>query len=85
MLSSKLTDDGCGINMENVREKAIEKGLLEPTAETEEREIIDFIFTPGFSTKESRERDFRKGRRDGCCQGKTLRPGWFYRGLYKKG
>lgn len=49
----ELTDDGCGINLEKVRAKAIEKGLLESTAETAEREVIDFIFLPGFSTKES--------------------------------
>jgi two-component system chemotaxis sensor kinase CheA len=49
----ELTDDGCGINLEKVRAKAIEKGLLDPTAETADKEVIDFIFLPGFSTKES--------------------------------
>jgi two-component system, chemotaxis family, sensor kinase CheA len=49
----ELTDDGCGINLEKVRAKAIEKGLLEPAAETADKEVIDFIFLPGFSTKES--------------------------------
>ncbi len=45
-------DDGRGIDIQRVKEKAIEKGLLEKDAEFDEKEIIDFIFTPGFSTKE---------------------------------
>jgi two-component system chemotaxis sensor kinase CheA len=48
----EVIDDGRGIDVEKVRKKAIEKGLLEPDANLEEREIIDFIFAPGFSTKE---------------------------------
>jgi two-component system chemotaxis sensor kinase CheA len=48
----EVIDDGKGIDVEKVRKKAIEKGLLEPDANLEEREIIDFIFAPGFSTKE---------------------------------
>ncbi|PIQ94204.1 MAG: chemotaxis protein CheA, partial [Nitrospirae bacterium CG11_big_fil_rev_8_21_14_0_20_41_14] len=48
----EVIDDGKGIDVEKVRKKAIEKELLEPDANLEEREIIDFIFAPGFSTKE---------------------------------
>lgn len=48
----EVIDDGKGIDVEKVRKKAIEKGLLDPEVELGEREIIDFIFTPGFSTKE---------------------------------
>jgi two-component system chemotaxis sensor kinase CheA len=48
----EVIDDGRGIDVEKVRKKAIEKGLLEPDAILEEGEIIDFIFAPGFSTKE---------------------------------
>jgi two-component system, chemotaxis family, sensor kinase CheA len=48
----EASDDGSGINIEKVRKKAIEKGLLEPDSKIEESEIIDFIFTPGFSTKD---------------------------------
>jgi two-component system, chemotaxis family, sensor kinase CheA len=47
-----VKDDGRGIDFEKVKKKAIEKGLLEPGAELEESEILSFIFTPGFSTKE---------------------------------
>lgn len=48
----ELKDDGAGIDVEKVRKKAIEKGLLEPGLEIEEYKIIDFIFAPGFSTKD---------------------------------
>jgi two-component system chemotaxis sensor kinase CheA len=48
----EVIDDGRGINVEKIKKKAIEKGLLEADTEIEEREIINFVFTPGFSTKE---------------------------------
>ena len=48
----EVKDDGGGIDIQRVREKAVERGLLAGEAELEEKEIIDFIFTPGFSTKE---------------------------------
>lgn len=48
----EVTDDGRGIDVEKVKKKAIEKGLLEPDVGLGEREIIYLIFTPGFSTKE---------------------------------
>ncbi len=48
----EVVDDGRGIDIAKVREKAIEKGLMEPDAKLEDREIIDFIFAPGFSTKD---------------------------------
>ena len=48
----EVKDDGSGIDIEKVREIAIKKGLLEPDAKVEEHEFIDFILTPGFSTKD---------------------------------
>ena len=48
----EVKDDGGGINVQRVKEKAIEKGLLDKSAELDEKELINFIFTPGFSTKE---------------------------------
>jgi two-component system chemotaxis sensor kinase CheA len=48
----ELRDDGGGIDIEKVRKKAIEKGLVHEEAELSEAETIDFIFTPGFSTKD---------------------------------
>ena len=46
----EIQDDGAGINVEGVREKAIEVGLLERGVKLSEAEILSFIFHPGFST-----------------------------------
>lgn len=48
----EIKDDGSGIDTGRVRKKAIEKGLIDDDVELTENEIIDFIFTPGFSTKD---------------------------------
>ena len=47
-----LSDDGRGMDAERMRQKAVEKGLFTPeqAARAGEREILDLIFTPGFST-----------------------------------
>lgn len=45
-----ISDDGNGINFEKVYQKALEKGLIEETAKLNEREMLDLIFLPGFST-----------------------------------
>jgi two-component system chemotaxis sensor kinase CheA len=48
----EVKDDGQGIDTDRVRKKAIEKGLVASDEELSEKEIIDFIFVPGFSTKD---------------------------------
>ncbi len=48
----EIRDDGSGIDTGRVRKKAVEKGLIAGDAELTEKEMIDFIFTPGFSTKD---------------------------------
>lgn len=48
----EVEDDGSGVDIEKVREKAIEKKLIDPETEMEDREIVNIIFTPGFSTKD---------------------------------
>ena len=45
-----LADDGRGINVEAVRNKAIERGLLSADAEVSEKELLQFIFHAGLST-----------------------------------
>jgi len=49
-----ITDDGAGIDPERIARKAVEKGLVtsERVRTLSKREILDFIFLPGFSTKE---------------------------------
>lgn len=50
----EVRDDGNGIDVERVREKAIEKGTItrEQAANMEDKEIIDLLFRPSFSTAE---------------------------------
>ncbi len=45
-----LADDGAGLDIDRIREKAIEKGLMGPRVALSEAEIADFIFHAGFST-----------------------------------
>lgn len=49
-----ISDDGAGIDPERVGRKAVEKGLVTPERlrTLGPREILDFIFLPGFSTAE---------------------------------
>jgi len=51
----QLTDDGAGINVEKVKKKAVEKGLitLEAAATLNTDEAIDLLFQPGFSTADT--------------------------------
>jgi chemosensory pili system protein ChpA (sensor histidine kinase/response regulator) len=48
----EVEDDGRGIDYERVRQKAVENGLVEPEAAAHlgERELLEFLFHPGFST-----------------------------------
>ncbi|WP_125484026.1 chemotaxis protein CheA [Edaphobacter aggregans] len=48
----EVADDGAGIAMERVLAKAVERGLVTPEQATEmtEREALQLIFLPGFST-----------------------------------
>jgi two-component system chemotaxis sensor kinase CheA len=50
----EITDDGGGINPERIRDKALQKGLITPehAARMSEREMVNLIFLPGFSTAE---------------------------------
>ena len=50
-LQIKIVDDGGGINPARIRQKAIEKGILRPGQEISDRDAIQLIFHPGFSTK----------------------------------
>jgi two-component system, chemotaxis family, sensor kinase CheA len=50
----RIADDGAGIDPERIAGKAVEKGLVtaDRVRTLSKREILDFIFLPGFSTKE---------------------------------
>lgn len=46
----EVRDDGRGVNYESVLKKAIKNGLASPDAEYSNREILNFLMMPGFST-----------------------------------
>ncbi|MDD3250858.1 MAG: response regulator, partial [Smithellaceae bacterium] len=52
MLNISLTDDGRGINPEDVRNKVVEKGYISPdmAGSLSRAELFEFLFLPGFST-----------------------------------
>jgi two-component system chemotaxis sensor kinase CheA len=49
----EVEDDGGGIDLARVRETAVRKGLLDAAAPFDERQLLDLLFLPSFSTKES--------------------------------
>jgi two-component system chemotaxis sensor kinase CheA len=46
----RIEDDGAGINVEAIRRKGIEKGMISPDAELPEKDLFTLILAPGFST-----------------------------------
>ncbi|MBE0509506.1 MAG: Hpt domain-containing protein [Chromatiales bacterium] len=49
----RVEDDGAGINIEAVRKKAVERGLLSEDVRLADKEVARFILQSGFSTAES--------------------------------
>jgi two-component system chemotaxis sensor kinase CheA len=48
-----ISDNGAGIDPEHVRRKAVQRGLLAPDAERTDKELLQLIFAPGFSTADA--------------------------------
>ena len=46
----RIADDGAGLNLEAIRQRAIAKGLLAPNATLTEQQAQSLIFSSGFST-----------------------------------
>jgi two-component system chemotaxis sensor kinase CheA len=46
----EIADDGAGLDRERILQKALERGLLAPTATPSDQDIYNLIFEPGFST-----------------------------------
>ena len=55
MLQIAVTDDGRGVDPVSLREKVVRKGLAtaEMASRMGEAELLEFLFLPGFSTKEA--------------------------------
>ncbi|MCI0505431.1 MAG: Hpt domain-containing protein [Gammaproteobacteria bacterium] len=48
----RISDDGAGMNVDAIRRKAIERGLIDKNSKVDDDEILDFILQSGFSTAE---------------------------------
>ena len=49
-IAIELVDDGAGLNLENVRAKAVAQGRIAADAQPTDAQLIECIFEPGFST-----------------------------------
>lgn len=52
-LNLTLSDDGAGLNLPKILQKAREKGLVKPDEELTDEQIMYLIFEPGFSTADA--------------------------------
>lgn len=54
LLSLHVQDDGRGVDLEGLRSRIVAKGLVSEAMATElsENELLEFLFLPGFSTRE---------------------------------
>ena len=50
MIVIEISDDGKGIDVESVKTKAVERGILNPNKVLTDVEAFNYIFEPGFST-----------------------------------
>ncbi len=46
----RIVDDGAGLDVDAIRAKGVERGLIAPDAELSEKDAFALLFTPGFST-----------------------------------
>ena len=64
-----VADDGAGLNVESIRRKAFEKGLLKADSKVTDEGIMQLILTPGFSTADKVTQTGGSWCRYGCrCQ-----------------
>ena len=49
-VSIAFSDDGAGLRLDRIRERALSLGLIQPDAQLGNDELAHLIFTPGFST-----------------------------------
>ncbi len=49
-IAIEISDDGGGLNLDDIRAKAVAQGRLAPDAQATDAQLIECIFQPGFST-----------------------------------
>lgn len=52
-VSVEFRDDGAGLNLPRIREKALQQGMITPDQQVTDAEAANLIFMPGFSTAAS--------------------------------
>lgn len=52
-VSVQVTDDGRGMNRQRIVKRAVERGLVDADARLSDEQILNLVFLPGFSTKET--------------------------------
>jgi len=52
-VSIEFRDDGAGLDLERIRQKAVAQGLMPGDAEPSHAELAQLIFTPGFTTADT--------------------------------
>ncbi|MGL4674569.1 MAG: Hpt domain-containing protein [Wohlfahrtiimonas sp.] len=60
-LTIELIDDGKGFNIEQIRVKAVEKGLIDNDTVIDDNELVNLIMLPGFSTATQLSQDAGRG------------------------
>lgn len=48
----KIQDNGAGLNVDKIRQRAVERGLIESDDDLTDQQLQQLIFAPGFSTAE---------------------------------
>lgn len=61
LLVMEVRDDGGGLNYSAIRQRAIERGLLESDYLPTEQELAQLIFHPGFSTRQTANQQAGRG------------------------
>jgi len=49
----EIADDGAGLDLQRIRQRAVERGLIAPEQPVSDAELAQLIFSPGFSTVDS--------------------------------
>lgn len=60
-LMIELTDDGRGFDIDKIRAKAVEKGLIEVDTVIDDTELVNLIMLPGFTTATQLSQDAGRG------------------------
>jgi chemosensory pili system protein ChpA (sensor histidine kinase/response regulator) len=78
-VSVEFRDDGAGLNLARIREKALQQGLISAQQEVSDQDAANLIFLPGFSTAAQVTELAGPGHRHGRRSCRSPRAGWPHR------